>query len=99
MRVVIDIEANGKDNPTKIWIICCLDIDTGELHTFRRVSDDKSEQQKFLHYCNSVTMWIGHNIIGYDFIHLQRLLGFTPPSLSSSTCIDTLIVSKLNNYN
>ena len=98
MRVVIDIEANGKDNPTKIWVICCLNIDTGELYTFRKVSDDDRERERFLTFCSSISSYIGHNIIAYDFPTLQRLLGFHYPSLSSPSCIDTFIVSKLNNY-
>src|SRR6266853_4424806 len=98
MRVAIDIEANGKENPTKIWVICCLDIDTGVLYTFRKVSDDEQERVRFLDFCSNIHCYIGHNIIAYDFVHLQRLLGFHPPNLSYSSCIDTFIVSKLNNY-
>ena len=98
MRVVIDIEANGKDNPTKIWVICCLDIDTGELYTFRRVSDDPVEKEKFLVFSKCVSLWIGHNVIGYDFPVLSNLLHFNLSSYTSDRCIDTLVVSKLNNY-
>jgi len=44
-------------------------------------------------------MWVGHNIIAYDFIHLRRLVpDFNVNNLSSSHCIDTFLVSKLNNY-
>ena len=98
MRVVIDIEANGKDNPTKIWVICCLDIDTGELHTFRRVSDDPVQKEEFLVFSKLVDIWIGHNIIAYDFPILSSLISFKTPPLNSNRCIDTFIISKLNNY-
>ena len=98
MRVVIDIEANGKDNPTKIWVICCLDIDTGELHTFRRVSDDPVQKEKFLDFSKCVDTWIGHNIIAYDLPVLSSLLSLQTPPINCNRCIDTLIVSKLNNY-
>src|SRR5258708_8185756 len=98
MRVVLDIETNGKDNPTKIWVICCLDIDTNELHIFRRVNDDPVEKEKFLVFSKFVSLWIGHNIISYDFPVLLNLLHFDLPSYTSDRCIDTLVVSKLNNY-
>ncbi len=98
MRVVLDIEANGKDNPTKIWVICCLDIDTGKLHTFRRVSDDPVQKEEFLVFSKRVNTWIGHNIIAYDFPVLSSLLSLQTPPLNCNRCIDTLIVSKLNDY-
>ena len=98
MRVVIDIEANGATNPTKIWVICCLDIDTDIIHTFRRVSDDSEEKERFLLFASNVTLWIGHNCLGYDFPVLQKLIGYNIPSVLSLSCTDTFLVSKLNNF-
>lgn len=98
MRVVIDIEANGIDNPTKIWVICCLDIDTGEVYTWRRVSDDSAQADAFLVFSRSVTQWIGHNILSYDFPVLRRLIRFPELRVSSECCYDTFIISRLNDY-
>lgn len=99
MRVVIDIEANGLENPTKIWLIICKDIDTGEFHIFRNLVDDDTERKRFDEFSLLVDCWIGHNILGYDIPvllgkgFLAHVHGQTYP-----TFIDTLIISKLANY-
>jgi DNA polymerase I len=97
LRVVIDIEANGL-TPTKIWVIVCKDIDTGEVHIFRRVSDDDAEKTRFLLFSKEVTLWIGHNIVVYDLIVLSSLLGLSYPDVGCGTTCDTLIVSRLLDY-
>lgn len=91
MRVVIDIEANGLENPSKIWVIVCKDIDTGEYSIFR-----ENDIESFITYSKRVSLWIGHNILGYDFPVLAKLHpGF---NYEPDTCIDTLIISKLVDY-
>lgn len=95
MRVVIDVEANGLENPTKVWVVVCRDIDTGDLHIFRNLTDDKDECNKFLRFSTKVDCWIGHNIIGYDLVVLTNLIGLC---ISNETVIDTLIVSKMVDY-
>ena len=99
MKVVIDIEANGKDpfKVSQIWCIICKDVDTQEVHIFREVTHDPQAKEAFLRYAQSVTVWIGHNILGYDFVVLSRLLGFSPTSVFPG-CFDTLIASKLLDY-
>lgn len=97
MRVVIDIEANGLENPTKIWLICCRDIDTGELHVFRNPSTDETVKQAFCTFASSVSLWIGHNLLGYDWPVLVSLLGVMADDIASRA-IDTLIISKLVDY-
>jgi len=90
LKVVIDIEANGLINPDKIWVIVCKDIDTGQYHIFR-----ENNLEDFIVYSKRVNLWIGHNILGYDFPILADLLGFT---FDPDHCIDTLIISKLVDY-
>lgn len=97
MKCVIDIEANGLRNPTKIWIIACKEVDTGNIHIFREVSTDAAERARFLQYAQGVSVWIGHNILGYDYPILRDLVGFHIPQVGSMV-VDTLIVSKLVNY-
>ena len=96
MRIVFDIEANGLINPTKIWCFVAKDIDTGELHVFRNLTEDKEERERFLLWSNDVTTWIGHNILSYDLPVLQSLLNLAPAD--QAVVIDTLIVSKLVDY-
>lgn len=95
MKVVFDIEANGLENPTKVWLIVCKDIDTNEYHIFRKVSDDVAERERFIRFSEACELWIGHNILGYDIPVLVDLLSLAIPV---SKCLDTLIVSKLVDY-
>lgn len=94
MRVVIDIEANGLFNPTKIWVVVCKDIDTNEYYIFRNLQDD-SERRKFIDWFDGVELCIGHNILSYDLAHLKRLVGLEVPIRK---VLDTLVVSKLVDY-
>lgn len=94
MKVIIDIEANALRNPTQIWLIVCKDISTGELHIFRNLTENVSERTRFLQFADSVTQWIGHNVLGYDALVMRSLLGCN----IEDKCIDTLIISKLIAY-
>ena len=95
MKVVFDIEANGLYNPTKIWLVVCKDIDTGTYHIFRNLNDNEAERERFIRFSETVELWIGHHILGYDCPVLLRLLGLDIPV---GKCLDTLIVSKLVDY-
>ena len=97
MNVVIDIEANGLFNPTKIWVIVCKDIDTGKYFIFRKVSDDAGERERFREFSKTVSRWVGHNILGYDGPVINSLLGISDLLDPKSVC-DTLVVSKLVDY-
>lgn len=90
MRVVCDIEANALRNPTKIWVIVCKDIDTGEIHVFR-------EKEDFKKFAKSVSLWVGHNFLGYDYPVLVKLEYMVDIDVSV-TIIDTFIISKLVDY-
>lgn len=96
MRVVFDIEANGLEAPDKIWLIVCKDLETSEYHIFRNLSDDVSERERFRSFAMDVSLWIGHNVLGYDCLHVRRLLGVEFPGFPN--VVDTLIVSKLMDY-
>jgi DNA polymerase I len=97
MKVVIDIETNALINPTRIWVICCKNVDTGEMHVFRQPTELDEEAKSFLSFASSVTTWIGHNILGYDGIVLRDLLGYVG-CYEPTRVIDTLIVSKMLDY-
>lgn len=96
LRVIIDIEANGL-KPSKIWLIVCKDIDTGEYHVFRRPSDVPEEADAFQRFVSGVDTFIGHNFLGYDYPVCNRLLGTEVVDIASKS-IDTLIISKLVDY-
>ena len=98
MRVVLDIEANGLEKPTEIWVVCCKDVDTGEVHVFRNLTQDQEEKRNFLEFAKSVDTWIGHHIVGYDLPVLTDLLNLSFPDLDVTSVVDTLVISKLVNY-
>lgn len=96
MRCVVDIETNSLTNPTKIWLIVCLDIDTQQKHIFRNLHEDSTH---FKEFAKGVTHWIGHNCLEYDFPVLERLIHFSPgPVHSLGNITDTLILSRLVDY-
>jgi DNA polymerase I len=95
--VVLNIEANGL-KPDKIWVITCIDIDTGEEHVFRNVYDTP---EPFVEYYAGVGRVVGHNIIPYDLPALRRLVRGFPVGVEPSSrisIVDTLVVSRLLNF-
>jgi DNA polymerase-1 len=90
-RLICDIETNGL-NPSRIWVIVCKDIDTGEVHVFRE--PDRSDD--FAVFTRSVDLWVGHNFLGFDLGVLQKLL--PGAQVHASQVVDTLIVSRVVHY-
>lgn len=97
MKLAIDVEANGLDNPTKIWCIVTKDIDTGVVDVYRNLTDDVQELDRFKSVFEKRPLWIGHNVLGWDFIHLGRLLDLCVRDVDHHT-VDTFIVSKLVDF-
>lgn len=101
MKLAIDIEANGLFNPTKIWCICCIDVDTGKEYVFRNPTDDEEAKASFIKLAEDVETFIGHNFLGYDYDCILSLLGCDLLRDFPETfprIIDTLILSKLIDY-
>src|SRR5579862_4887126 len=90
MRVVLDLECNRLKNPDKIWCIVCKDIDTGEMHVFY-------ERMGFRNFASNVSLWIGHNFLGFDYPVLTSL-GYLDDIDVSTNVVDTLIISKLVDF-
>jgi DNA polymerase-1 len=67
--------------------VVCRDIDTNEVHIFK-------DAQSFKEFIDTVrcSLWIGHNIIAYDWLWLSKLWGITLPAMEVR---DTLILSQL----
>lgn len=99
MKLVFDIEGNAllevtqpkqKSKPlqkeaTKVWCVCCLDIDTNETYNFK-----PNEIDSAVRLLRQADLLIGHNIIEYDIPLLERLHGPIETEV-----FDTLIVSRL----
>ena len=95
LKVVIDIEANGLENPSEIWVVVAKELDTDNYTIFRKVTQDESEAKRFREFAGTVDCWIGHNICGFDLPVLSDLLGL---DFNYERCLDTLILSKLIDY-
>jgi DNA polymerase I len=95
MRVVIDIEANGLENPTKVWLVVAKDIDSGEFHIFKPfIGDEEIERcRTFFEKAEEV---VGHNILEYDLPVLSKLCNIRVNS--ECRVRDTLIISRLVDY-
>lgn len=91
MRVICDVEADDLKKPRNIWVISCIDVDTGEEHVFRYPID----RTAFRRWASGVTLWIGHNFLGYDLWVVGRLLGYQIDPLA---VLDTLVLSRLLYY-
>lgn len=96
MKCVIDIETDKLHDPTQIWVVVCKDIDTGQYHIFRNLTTDAEAKKRFIEFSDGVTLWIGHNILEFDFPVLVNLLGWSLPRIDWT--IDTLVISRLVNY-
>jgi DNA polymerase-1 len=97
MKVAIDIEADALVDPKNIWLIVCKDIDTDEYYIFREVTHNEEELQRFRLFAGSVSTWIGHNWLGYDWPVLERLDVLKIGDVVAHS-VDTLIISKLVDY-
>lgn len=86
-RLVTDVEADGL-NPTRIWCIVTLDIDTDEVQIWRY---DQSSDVDL-----NDNLLIGHHILGYDINVLNKL--FVRNALDHRLCIDTLVCSRLFDF-
>lgn len=96
--VILDIEANALENPTKVWVIVCRCVESGETTIFRGPDNgiEKEEADAFREYAKKVKRWVGHNVLEYDFPVLDLLGILAMPNVD---CIrDTLIISRLVNY-
>lgn len=83
---VIDIEADSL-TPTIIWVMCWLNLRTGEKGECRGIE----EIQSFFDRTKG-SVYVGHNILRFDAPVLVRLASAI---LGHHNCIDTLILSTL----
>jgi len=88
--VVCDIEADSL-TPTKIHLIVCKDVDTGEVTKFLNPS---KYPEKFKEYDKDVETYIMHNGLGYDCDAIELLCDIR----THERTLDTLILSRLYHY-
>lgn len=88
-RIICDIETDGL-NPSKVWVIVCIDVDTEKVDVFVRPDLDK---EPFLEYTRRIDCWIGHNFISYDYFKVIRKF-FQEAKIDPRKIIDTLVCSR-----
>jgi len=91
--VICDIETERLDNPQKIWVIVCKEVESGKVHVFR---EPQRNPREFLSYAKKVSGYVGHNFISFDAPVLLALLGL---AIRPVDILDTLVVSRLLNTN
>lgn len=99
MELVIDVESNSIDphKASKLWVVVCKEVESGKVHIFRNVHEDKLVAQKLCNLLDTADKIIGHNILDYDACVLYRLLGVDLYA-NLERIVDTLIVSRLVDY-
>src|SRR5690606_22318500 len=88
---------NALRKPSKIHVICTRNS-KGETNEFREPLKNPEEARRFQEYLRQYRWYVGHNLIQYDLLNvLDPLLPGHPVCLEN--VIDTLVVSRLLNYN
>ncbi|MCH9835685.1 hypothetical protein K0U83_08465, partial [bacterium] len=96
MKIIYDIETNGLiDTVNNIWIAVTKNIDTNEIVTFSDYDPDSKPLNELIPYLNKADVIIGHNIIAFDNVILNKLLNWKPNNIKF---IDTMLLSQMNNY-
>ena len=86
--LIFDIETDGLQ-PTKIYCMSVLDVDSQEQTNFKQGNIEEG-----IELLESADKLIGHNIIGFDIPVIHRLCGV---NLLDKRLIDTLVLSRLFN--
>lgn len=92
MRVICDVEADAlvPAEVKNLWIVCCLDYDTGKRYEFNVT--DPNYIKKFRAFAKKVDMWIGHHFLVYDRQVIEHMTGV---KIKVSQITDTLILSRI----
>lgn len=94
MIVICDIETNGLENCSTIWVVGFKEVETGRITIFEKPQENPGP---LLEFARNITGWVGHNFLQFDAPTLQRLI----PNLEidHQSVTDTLVLSRLLNYN
>jgi DNA polymerase-1 len=97
MAVVFDIEADDLYPAVKkVWLLCTEDTETGEAKAFSDYDPELPSLQEGLDYLHTCKIIVGHNIIGYDLVVMDKLLDWKPKP--EQVIYDTWIMSMLLRY-
>jgi len=68
-----------------------------DVSIFRNLTNDDKEKERFKQFASTVTTWVGHNFLGYDYPVLYDLISLRVDNIVPHS-LDTLILSKLVDY-
>jgi DNA polymerase I-like protein with 3'-5' exonuclease and polymerase domains len=96
-QIVFDLETNGLlHEATTIWIFVAEDLSTGEQTVFSDEDKDAKPLKELPAFLDSCRLLSGHNILMYDVLILEKLLGWKPKE--HHKLVDTMIMSQVLNY-
>lgn len=94
MRLCYDIETDGFD-ATVIWCLVAQNMETGNVYRYSDYDDKLPPIKDGVSLLNNAKVLIGHNIIGFDNVQVDKLYG---TDLNSKKCYDTWIMSQVLRY-
>jgi DNA polymerase-1 len=93
MALIFDIETNGlMPDVSTIWVLMTEDTVTGEQKQYSDHDPDLPPFNEGLAALSEAAILVGHNIIGYDFVVLKKLVGWVPNP--KTVIYDTWIMSQ-----
>ena len=94
--LVVDIETERLHDPECIWVISTIDEETETITNFFNLHEDEDEVERFKKHVLSYDKIVGHNFLTFDAPSITSITGVSIPK---QKIIDTLIISRLLNYN
>ena len=94
MKLCYDIETDGL-NATKIHCLVAQNLETGTVYKFADESIRYANIIDGVRLLENATLLVGHNIIGFDNVQIDKLYG---TKLNSKRCHDTWIMSMTLRY-
>ena len=96
MKLVYDIETDGLLNEyTKIHCIVAHNLDTGAMYSYSDNDDRLPSIADGVSLLSNASLLVGHNIIGFDNVAIDRLYG---TDLNSKKIHDTFVMSQTLRY-
>ena len=94
MKLVYDIETDGFD-ATTVWCLVAHNLDTGTTYKFSDYDDSLPGMDDGCAVLNNAEVLIGHNIIGFDNLVMEKLYGL---KLNEKKVYDTWVMSQVLQY-
>ena len=94
MKICYDIETDGFD-ANVIWCLVAQNMETGIVYKYSDHDDKLPSIKDGVSLLSNAKVLIGHNIIGFDNVQVDKLYG---TDLNSKKCYDTWVMSQVLRY-